>query len=136
MAQEVEMVEVEEEMEIGLDPEAQYDEPEGGEGYAIAICVMPDGRFNVKRTSLDLFYDEEGDLREDVSVIEEGVEDPEEALKVAYSEYMKNPVGEVVEVEEEEEVDVDEVADDMSTDEAMGEGVVAFGEEEDEEAYY
>ena len=85
MAQEVEMVEVEEEMEFGLDPEAQYDEPEGGEGYAIAICVMPDGRFNVKRTSLDLFYDEEGDLREDVSVIEEGVEDPEEALKVAYS---------------------------------------------------
>ena len=49
---------------------------------------------------------------------------------------MKNPVGEVVEVEEEEEVDVDEVAEDMSTDEAMGEGVVAFGEEEDEEAYY
>lgn len=136
MAQEVEMVEVEEEMEFGLDPEAQYDEPEGGEGYAIAICVMPDGRFNVKRTSLDLFYDEEGDLREDVSVIEEGVEDPEEALKVAYSEYMKNPVGEVVEVEEEEEVDVDEVAEDMSTDEAMGEDVVAFGEEEDEEAYY
>ena len=136
MAQEVEMVEVEEEMEFGLDPEAQYDEPEGGEGYAIAICVMPDGRFNVKRTSLDLFYDEEGDLREDVSVIEEGVEDPEEALKVAYSEYMKNPVGEVVEVEEEEEVDVDEVAEDTSTDEAMGEGVVAFGEEEDEEAYY
>ena len=136
MAQEVEMVEVEEEMEFGLDPEAQYDEPEGGEGYAIAICVMPDGRFNVKRTSLDLFYDEEGDLREDVSVIEEGVEDPEEALKVAYSEYMNNPVGEVVEVEEEEDVDVDEVAEDMSTDEAMGEDVVAFGEEEDEEAYY
>ena len=136
MAQEVEMVEVEEEMDFGLDPEAQYDEPEGGEGYAIAICVMSDGRFTIKRTPLDLYYDEDGEMHEGVTVIEENVEDPEEALKVAYSEYMNNPVGEVVEVEEEEDVDVDEVAEDMSTDEAMGEGVVAFGEEEDEEAYY
>ena len=136
MAQEVEMVEVEEEKEFGLDPAAQYDEPEGGEGYAIALCVMYDGRFTIKRTPLDLYYDEDGEMHEGVTVIEENVEDPEEALKVAYSEYMNNPVGEVVEVEEEEDVDVDEVAEDMSTDEAMGEDVVAFGEEEDEEAYY
>ena len=136
MAQEVEMVVVAEEMEVGLDPEAQYDEPEGGEGDAIAICVMSDGRFTIKRTPLDLYYDEDGEMHEGVTVIEENVEDPEEALKVAYSEYMNNPVGEVVEVEEEEDVEVDEVAEDMSTDEAMGEGVVAFGEEEDEEAYY
>ena len=116
---------------FGDDPEAQMPIPDTGEGYAIVLLVQPDGRMAVHNAPASMFAGDGEELPPGVTMVAEDIEDPEEALKVVYSEYKSNPVGDLEEeLDEGEEIIEDEgaLADEGAAPPPLG----AFGDEDPE----